>query len=221
MPMPPTPRTRSTRYLPARTSPIWTSGRFSSSCMRLRKAITSQKTGERVGDTTSHYTLLQSASQSVAGGRCGARRERERRMSRARSISRARPLALVASVALVALVAFAAREASAAPPEAALGVALNRFEPSERGSEWFALDSLDFRGKVRPAFGVVTDWAIRSQQFHADEPSGTRTVALIDHQITFHVGAAFTLADRFRLAANLPIVAYQPGNALVLDQGGQ
>ena len=38
------------------------------------------------------------------------------------------------------------------------GFAINRFEPSERGSEWFAQDTLDFRGHLRPFLGVVGDY---------------------------------------------------------------
>ncbi|MEY4514285.1 MAG: hypothetical protein RLZZ450_6407, partial [Pseudomonadota bacterium] len=34
------------------------------------------------------------------------------------------------------------------------GFALDRFEPSERGSEWFSQDSLDLRGHLRPAIGL-------------------------------------------------------------------
>src|SRR5439155_411967 len=43
----------------------------------------------------------------------------------------------------------------AALSQQAQGFALDRFEPSERGSEWFALESLDLRGDGRLAFGVV------------------------------------------------------------------
>ena len=38
------------------------------------------------------------------------------------------------------------------------GFALNRYEPSERGSEWFVMDTLDLRGKIRPAIGITGDW---------------------------------------------------------------
>ena len=41
------------------------------------------------------------------------------------------------------------------------GFALNRFDPSERGSDWFALESLDLRGHNRWAVGVVGDWAYK------------------------------------------------------------
>src|SRR4051794_38932234 len=39
------------------------------------------------------------------------------------------------------------------------GFAVNRFEPAGSGSDWFSLESLDFRGHARPAFGVVVDGA--------------------------------------------------------------
>src|SRR4051812_25157863 len=43
----------------------------------------------------------------------------------------------------------------------AQGFSVNRFEPSERGSDWFTNESLDLRGAVRPAFGVVGDYQYR------------------------------------------------------------
>lgn len=61
----------------------------------------------------------------------------------------------VVAFALVALLC-GARSAAAQP--VATGLALDRFDPAERGSEWFALDSLDLRGRVRPAMGVDLDW---------------------------------------------------------------
>ena len=57
----------------------------------------------------------------------------------------------------------AAASSAYAPPARAQatanGFALDRFNPSERGSEWFALDSLDLRGDRRPAIGVVGEFA--------------------------------------------------------------
>ena len=43
----------------------------------------------------------------------------------------------------------------------AQGFAVDTFEPSERGSDWFSVESLDLRGNVRPAIGVVMDGAYR------------------------------------------------------------
>src|SRR3954471_21167925 len=90
------------------------------------------------------------------------------------------------------------------------GFALNRFEPSERGSEWFALESLDLRGETRLAFGVVGDWAHKPLVLYA--PDGSQRASLIRDQLFFHVGGGIILADRIRLALNLPIAASQGGS---------
>ncbi len=39
------------------------------------------------------------------------------------------------------------------------GFAINRFEPAERGSDWFSQDSLNILGHGRFAFGLTGDWA--------------------------------------------------------------
>src|SRR4029077_11528716 len=49
----------------------------------------------------------------------------------------------------------------AARAQTAPGFALNRFEPSETGSEWFANDTLDLRGNFRPAVGVIADYGYK------------------------------------------------------------
>ena len=60
--------------------------------------------------------------------------------------------ALCASVAVcVAVSVLLTGEASYAQGQ---GFALNRFDPAERGSDWFVLDSLDLRGHLRPAVGL-------------------------------------------------------------------
>ena len=43
----------------------------------------------------------------------------------------------------------------------AAGFALNRFEPAERGSTFFASESLDLRGRARPSAGLVLDYQYR------------------------------------------------------------
>jgi outer membrane protein OmpA-like peptidoglycan-associated protein len=91
------------------------------------------------------------------------------------------------------------------------GFALNRFEPSERGSSWFVLESLDFRGRARPAFGVVGDY--QHQPLAIYEGNGDVRAAVVDHVLTAHVGASVVLGERLRLAASLPFVLYQTGDA--------
>ena len=55
------------------------------------------------------------------------------------------------------------------------GFTVNRFEPSERGSEWFMLESLDFRGKARPAIGIVADYMYRPFVLRQDRADADRT----------------------------------------------
>ncbi len=94
---------------------------------------------------------------------------------------------------------------------AAPGFAINRFDPSERGSEWFALESLDLRGEARLAFGVIGDWSHKPLVLYA--PDGSAKQSLIEDQIFFHVGGGIILAERLRLAVNLPIAVKQSGRS--------
>src|SRR5262245_20900366 len=111
-------------------------------------------------------------------------------------------------VALLASL-FTATFAHPALSQQAQGFALNRFEPSERGSEWFTLESLDLRGDGRLAFGVVGDWAHKPLVLYA--PDGSEKNLIVSDQVFVHLGGAINLANRFRLAANLPVLAYQAG----------
>jgi outer membrane protein OmpA-like peptidoglycan-associated protein len=85
----------------------------------------------------------------------------------------------------------------------------NRFEPAERGSDWFVLDSLDFRGGARPAFGITAQYAHRPLEIY-DQTAGVRSegtsqVAPIRNQLMLHPGLSFVLANRIRLGATLPV----------------
>ncbi len=89
------------------------------------------------------------------------------------------------------------------------GAALNRFEPSETGSDWFANESLDLRGKLRPAFGVVGDFAYKP--YVLKNPDGSENTAIIASQFYVHLGASLNLFDFLRLSISLPIAAEQDG----------
>ena len=97
------------------------------------------------------------------------------------------------------------------------GFAIDRFEPSERGSEWFALDSLDMRGHLRFAAGVVGEYA--HDALVARSGDDTRA-SILQHQLYVHPGASLVLFDRFRLALSLPIAAYQTGDGIVANGVG-
>jgi outer membrane protein OmpA-like peptidoglycan-associated protein len=90
------------------------------------------------------------------------------------------------------------------------GFALSRFDPSERGSEWFALDSLDLRGSGRLAVGVVVDGAYRPLSIY--DANGDVQTEVVRHQVFAHPGASLVLWDRLRLGLSVPVVVYQDGD---------
>src|SRR5688572_14497408 len=92
------------------------------------------------------------------------------------------------------------RTAQAQP---ATGFVVNNFEPSERGSDWFTTESLDFRGPVRPGVGVIGDYATKPlASFTAD---GEKNQTVVKNTFALHAGATINLLDRFRVVANLPL----------------
>jgi outer membrane protein OmpA-like peptidoglycan-associated protein len=91
------------------------------------------------------------------------------------------------------------------------GFAINRFEPSETGSRWFTLESVDTSGKLRPAVGIVSDFGWHQLNLHDNTNTPTYVVG---SQLAFHVGAAITMADRYQLAVSAPIYAFQDGSTI-------
>jgi outer membrane protein OmpA-like peptidoglycan-associated protein len=94
------------------------------------------------------------------------------------------------------------------------GYAINLFEVSERGSEWFSADSLDLRGHVRPAIGVVGDWAYRP--LTARNSGDDYVLSIIRNQFVLHAGASLVLVDRLRFGVDIPIQAYVDGRAATI-----
>ncbi|HEX3771930.1 MAG TPA: OmpA family protein [Polyangiaceae bacterium] len=93
----------------------------------------------------------------------------------------------------------------------AQGFAVDQFDPSERGSDWFSVESLDLRGGVRPALGVVMDGAYRPLVVYA--PDGTVLRSIVRNQVFAHVGGSLVLGDRLRLGVNLPVAVFEDGHA--------
>src|SRR5690242_18567842 len=88
----------------------------------------------------------------------------------------------------------------------AQGFALNRFDPSDRGSSWFALDSLDLRGHLRPAIGLVGDWGYKPLVVY--DSKGNEQSAIVEHQVLAHLGGSLVLWNRIRTGLNVPIALY-------------
>ncbi len=115
-------------------------------------------------------------------------------------------LALLASTGLVVAWSLPA----AAQTE---GFALDRFDPSERGSEWFALESLQFDGDPKWTFGLVGDWAYKPLVLYQD---GEERAALVEHQLFAHLGASVILMDFLRVGVSLP-VGYVSGDDVAVN----
>jgi OOP family OmpA-OmpF porin len=94
------------------------------------------------------------------------------------------------------------------------GFALDRFDRATSGSDWFAGESLDFRGDPRPALGLTLDWAHKPLVLY--DAQGREAAALIENQLYSHVGGSFVLWNRLRFGANLPLALWQTGQNATL-----
>ncbi|HTU62388.1 MAG TPA: transporter [Polyangiales bacterium] len=89
------------------------------------------------------------------------------------------------------------------------GYALNILDAAQRGSEWFASESLDLRGHARTSFGFGYDWSHRP--FVVDGPRR----AVVRNQMIVQPGASVILWERLRLALDIPMLVYSDGNTVV------
>jgi OmpA-OmpF porin, OOP family len=94
----------------------------------------------------------------------------------------------------------------------AAGFAVNRFEPSARGSDWFVNDSLDLRGAANLAIGAVVDWSYEPLVlYESGDPQGRVIGDILTDQLFVHWGGSLMFGDRYRLTVSLPVVLYQHG----------
>ena len=89
------------------------------------------------------------------------------------------------------------------------GFLVNRFEPAERGSDWFTLDSLDIRGQVRPALGVTMQY--NRAGLVTRDANGDATAQVVQNQVIGHFGGSLNLGSRFRVGFDLPVLFYGDG----------
>ncbi|HEY3820769.1 MAG TPA: OmpA family protein [Polyangiaceae bacterium] len=97
----------------------------------------------------------------------------------------------------------------------AAGFNLDQFSPSERGSEWFAEDSLDLRGDPGAAIGIVGELGIRPLVIY--NPDGSTQSVPVHQQLVLHPGASVTLFERLRLGLDVPVAVYQAGTSGTID----
>jgi len=70
------------------------------------------------------------------------------------------------------------------------GFALNRFDPSDRGSDWFSTDSLDLRGSNRLGVGVVGDWSHKPLVWYDANGDEMENGRVVRNQVYAHFGAS-------------------------------
>lgn len=121
-----------------------------------------------------------------------------------------------AGAALVAALWTLLQSNAAVAQETTPGFALNRYNPAERGSDWFAAESLDLRGHGRTGVGLVFDWA--QKPLVSSDTRGNEVASVVQRQVYGHLGLSVNLWDRLRLAASVPVLFDQTG-APVLYQG--
>src|SRR6185436_4331362 len=114
-----------------------------------------------------------------------------------------------ASAAIAATLLFAASTARAQTNTPVKGFSLDRYEPSGGGSDWFSLESIDFRGNGRPSLGVIGDYAYKPLVLF--NRNDEEVANIVTNQFFLHVGFSINLFDRLRLGASLPIVLQQEG----------
>ena len=95
------------------------------------------------------------------------------------------------------------------------GFAVNRFDPSERGSLWLTQESLDFRGDFRFSAGLTLDYAKRPLGIY--DADDELVADLLAHQLYGHLGASFVFLNRLRLGFSVPVALYQEGGDAMVN----
>ena len=99
-----------------------------------------------------------------------------------------------------------------ASAQATEGFSINRFDVSERGSDWFVGDSLDLRGQpFRPSVGFVMDYAHKPLVLYS--PVGDERAVIVRDQLFAHFGASAVIVDRLRLGLNVPVAFLNNGDS--------
>jgi hypothetical protein len=103
--------------------------------------------------------------------------------------------------------------------QTARGFALDRFQPAERGSEWFALDSLDLaRHQIMPEAGITTAYGYRPlATYEADD---SLRAAVVQDQVTLHAGGSVNLWRRARFGVNVPLSLAASGTSSTVGNTG-
>jgi OmpA-OmpF porin, OOP family len=117
-------------------------------------------------------------------------------------------------VGLASLAAFSTLLLAAGSASAQSSVLANRFDPSEKGSDWWENESLDYRGSFRPAFGIIADYS--KDPIVLRQSDGSSNGSLISDQLYLHLGGSIVLWERLRVGLELPVELAETGTTTVL-----
>jgi len=113
------------------------------------------------------------------------------------------------------LISCVALSAPALAQPSASGFSAARFEPAEPGSDWLTLDSLDLRGRSRPAAGLTLDWGRKPLVLYRSD--GDELAAIVKDHVVLHFRGALVIGGRARLGVAVPISIVQAGETGTLD----
>jgi OmpA-OmpF porin, OOP family len=91
------------------------------------------------------------------------------------------------------------------------GFAIDRFDPSERASPWFTLESLSYPADLHPTAGVIGDLGYGQMTLN-DNTGNSHDV--VKDQFALHLGASATFAGRVRAGLSLPVYAWEWGESI-------
>ena len=126
----------------------------------------------------------------------------------ARARARAKRTGVLASLVAAGWTVHEERSAAA---QSTTGVAIDRFHAASAESDWFASDSLGFRGTVTPAVALVGDYA--RMPLVAYDANGDKRAEIVRNALVLHAGLSLTLFDRLRLSGTLPLAPFQDGES--------
>ena len=100
----------------------------------------------------------------------------------------------------------------------AVGAGIDTFHSAPAGSDWFGLDSLDFRGELQPAARLMLDYG--HDPLVVYNPDGSRQSVVVAHQLFLDAAASVNLYNRFRLGLIIPIGIYEGSDATTFNGSG-
>src|SRR5262249_48986021 len=119
-------------------------------------------------------------------------------------------LAWLSGTLLVGLTAASPAGAQTSGAATTTGFAIDRYDPAEAGSNWFALESVDWEGQLRPSVGLVLDFANHPLVLYNSD--GSQRTVVVGNQFFTHVNASLAYLDWIRFGVSVPVALAQSGD---------